>query len=65
MPAAALIPVAVSGAIELAKLAMELIDTWKNNPEDQAALDVRWAQMQAQRDDAIAAWEASKQANNQ
>lgn len=62
---AAFIPVAVQGAIELAKLAMELIDTWKNNPEDQAELDARWAKMQAQRDSAIAAWEASKQANGQ
>lgn len=62
---AALIPVAVQGAIELAKLAMDLIETWKNNPEDQAELDARWAKMQAGRDAAIAAWEASKQAQGQ
>ncbi len=64
MPAA-IIPIAVQGAIELAKLAMELIETWKNNPDDQAELDARWAKMQTARDAAIAAWEASKQANNQ
>ncbi len=48
----ALIPVAISGAIELIKLGGELLETWKNNPEDQAALDARWAQMQ-QRYEAI------------
>lgn len=60
-----IIPIAVSGAIELVKLAMELIETWNNNPEDQAELDKRWAKMQAARDAAVSAWEASKTANNQ
>jgi len=56
----ALIPVAVSGAIELVKLGIDLIDTWKNNPDDQAALDAKWAAMQSHYNAAKAAWEASK-----
>lgn len=61
MAIAALIPVAVSGAIELVKLGSELLETWKNNPEDQAELDKRWAEMQKRFESAKAAWEASKQ----
>jgi hypothetical protein len=57
----AIIPVAVSGAIELIKLGSELLATWKDNPEDQAAMDAKWAEMQARFSDAKAAWEASKQ----
>lgn len=65
MAAAALIPVAIQGAIEMAKLAMDLIDTWKNNPENQAEIDAKWAAMQNSRSAAIEAWEASKAKNSQ
>jgi hypothetical protein len=57
---APLIPVAISGAIELIKLGSELLETWKTNPEDQAAMDAKWAEMQAKFSSAKAAWEASK-----
>jgi len=63
--AAVIIPVAVQGAIELIRLGGQLLDTWKNNPEDQAALDKLWAEMQTARDAAIGNWEASKAKNNQ
>lgn len=56
-----LIPIAISGAIELIKLGADLLNTWKSNPEDQAAMDAKWAEMQAKFNDAKAAWEASKQ----
>lgn len=58
---APLIPIAISGAIELIKLGSELLDTWKSNPEDQAAMDAKWAEMQTKFNAAKAAWEASKQ----
>lgn len=56
-----LIPIAISGAIELIRLGSELLDTWKNNPEDQAAMDAKWAAMQTKFNAAKADWEASKQ----
>lgn len=63
--AAVIIPVAVQGTIELIRLGGQLLATWRDNPDDQAALDKLWAEMQAQRDSAISGWEASKQKNNQ
>jgi hypothetical protein len=54
------IPLIVAAAIEAMKLGADLLETWKNNPDDQAALDARWAAMQARFNDAKAAWEASK-----
>ena len=59
--AAVIIPAAVQGAIELAKLAMEVLETWSKNPADQAELDARFDKMKAARGRAIDAWEASKQ----
>jgi hypothetical protein len=58
---APLIPIAITGAIELIKLGADLLHTWKTNPEDQAAIDAKWAKMQAARDTAISEWEASKE----
>lgn len=55
-----LIPIAIAGAIDLIRLGSELLTTWKSNPEDQAAMDAKWAAMQAKFNDAKAAWEASK-----
>lgn len=56
-----IIPIAISGAIELIKLGAELLHTWKTNPEDQAAMDAKWAEMQTKFSQAKSDWEASKQ----
>ncbi len=60
-----IIPVAVKGALELAKLAFEVIETWKNNPADQTAYNGRFNKMVTYRHQLIDGWEASKEANGQ
>ena len=57
------IPVAtiIAGAIEAIKLGSELLETWQENPADQAELEKRWNAMQARYKAASTAWEASKE----
>lgn len=52
---------AVAGAIELIKLGSQFLETWNNNPDDQAELEKLWAAMQTRYKAASDAWEASKQ----
>lgn len=54
------VSVIIAGAIEAIKLGSELLETWQNNPTDQAELEKRWNAMQARYRAADAAWEASK-----
>lgn len=61
------VPVAliVSSAIEAIKLGSQILETWQNNPEDQAEMERLWTQMQSRYKAASDAWEASKDANGQ
>lgn len=53
------ISVIIAGAIEAIKLGSEILETWQNNPADQAELEKRWNAMQSRYKAASDAWEAA------